>query len=464
MIYGISLIFSVLILSSLSLYFFLREEIRWSLIVILILGIGLRVYCSLDGRLNDWDERYHALVAKNMIEQPFKPMLYKNPVLPYDYKNWDSNHIWLHKQPLSLWLMSISISLFGTNVLAVRLVSIILSSLLILIIFGLGSTLFNKKVGLISAFLFAINGFVLEIGSGRASTDHVDLAFLFFITLAIWLSVIAAKRHSYLFAFLVGITIGLAILSKWLPALIVLPIWFLLAKYYRQTYTYILKTLLIIFGVALVISFPWQWYILHTFPIEANYEFAYNTRHFGEVLGTDESHFLYNIKHLRIKFGEYLYFPMLVLCVFVIKKWQLNYNYKFLMLWVWIFIPLIFFSFVKTKMPAYILLTLPALYLITAYVWYFFNHRYYKNKYFNVLYFILLFILPLRYSFERVKPFDYRISKSYDKQYDSKSIVFNDPYNIETMFFTDCYASYPYTPEQKIIDSLSNVGFKVIVK
>ncbi len=39
--------------------------------------------------LHDWDERYHALVAKNMIEQPFKPMLYKNPVLPYDYKDWD---------------------------------------------------------------------------------------------------------------------------------------------------------------------------------------------------------------------------------------------------------------------------------------------------------------------------------------------------------------------------------------
>jgi len=464
MIYGVALILSVLILSSIALYFFLKGQIRWSLIVTLILGIGLRVYCSLDGRLHDWDERYHALVAKNMIEQPFKPMLYKNPVLPFDYKNWDSNHIWLHKQPVPLWLMSLSIYLFGTNVLAVRLVSIIFSSLLILVIFDLGKELFNKKIGLISAFLFAINGFVLEIGSGRASTDHVELAFLFFTSIAIWFTVIGTKRQSYLFAFLVGITTGLAILSKWLPALIVLPIWFLLAMYCKQTYTFIIKTLLIICSITFFISFPWQWYILNTFPIEANYEYAYNARHITEVLGTDESHFLYNIKHLRIKFGEYLYFPMLVLCIFIIKKWRLPDNYKLLMFWVWIFIPLIFFSFVKTKMPGYILFTLPALYLITAYVWYFFNRKYYKNLYFKILSIILLFVLPLRYTFERVKPFNYRISRSYDEKYDTKSIVFNDPYNIETMFFTDCYASYPYAPEQKVIDSLNNAGFKVIVK
>ncbi len=182
---GVLLIISVLVLAIFVFYFYIKGNLTWALYITLILGVGLRVYCSLDGRLHDWDERYHALVAKNMKEHPLKPMLYKNPVLPYDYKDWSGNHIWLHKQPLSLWLISASIAMFGTNVMAVRLVSIILSSLLILLIYGIGKELFNRIVGLISAFLFAINGFVLEIGSGRAATDHVELIFLFFITFSV---------------------------------------------------------------------------------------------------------------------------------------------------------------------------------------------------------------------------------------------------------------------------------------
>jgi hypothetical protein len=155
---------------------------------------------------------------------------------------------------------------------------------------------------------------------------------------------------------------------------------------------------------------------------------------------------------------------MLVLCVFLFKKWDARYNFKLAMIWIWVFIPQIFFTFVKTKMPGYILFTVPALYLLSGYIWTFFNQKYHKNIYFKVLSFLVLFILPLRYTFERVKPFDYRFSRSYDEKYGANEIIFNDPYNIETMFFTDCYASYPYAPEQRVLDSLSNAGFKVVVK
>jgi 4-amino-4-deoxy-L-arabinose transferase-like glycosyltransferase len=461
---GILLIVGVLGLSSVVLYFFLKEKFTLALYITLVLGIGLRVYCALDGRLHDWDERYHALVAKNMVEQPFKPMLYKNPILPYDYKDWSGNHIWLHKQPLALWLMSKSISIFGLNVVAVRLVSIIFSSLLILIIFGIAKELFSKSVGTISAFLFTVNGFVLEIGSGRASTDHVDLTFLFFITLAAWFCILGSKRHSFIFSFFVGFAIGLAVLTKWLPALVIIPIWVLLNFHYKRSFTFILQTLCIISAMIFIISFPWQYYILQTFPIEAQYEFEYNTRHLSEVLGTDHSYFLYNLQHLRIKFGEYLYLPMVVLCVFLFKKWSSSYNFKLLTLWTWIFIPIIFFSFVKTKMPGYILFTVPALYILSAYVFVYFRRKLYNNLYFRSVAFILLFVLPLRYTFERIKPFENNFLNKYNENYDANTIVFNDPYNIETMFFTDCISSYPYVPDQNVIDSLRNTGVKIVIK
>ena len=80
-----------------------------ALFLLLLSGLLLRFYLSADFQLHEWDERYHALVAKNMIESPFKPMLYKNPVLPYNYQNWIENHVWLHKQPLPFWFMAASL-------------------------------------------------------------------------------------------------------------------------------------------------------------------------------------------------------------------------------------------------------------------------------------------------------------------------------------------------------------------
>ncbi|MCB0538920.1 MAG: hypothetical protein KDE33_15510, partial [Bacteroidetes bacterium] len=102
-------------------FFFLKQKYNYALLLLILAGITLRIYTSNDKYLHKWDERYHALVAKNMMEEPFVPKLYKNPVLNYDYKNWTGNHIWVHKQPFPLWSIALSFKLFGVNELALRL-------------------------------------------------------------------------------------------------------------------------------------------------------------------------------------------------------------------------------------------------------------------------------------------------------------------------------------------------------
>lgn len=102
---------------------------KWLLFFLLVIGFLLRLYTANDKYLHNWDERYHALVAKNMMTEPFAPKLYKNPVLDYDYRYWSSNHIWLHKQPFPLWCITLSFKLFGVNELALRLPSIFLTTL-----------------------------------------------------------------------------------------------------------------------------------------------------------------------------------------------------------------------------------------------------------------------------------------------------------------------------------------------
>jgi hypothetical protein len=40
-------------------------------------------YAQADPFLHNWDERFHALVARNLMHDPFKPMLIANPLAAY---------------------------------------------------------------------------------------------------------------------------------------------------------------------------------------------------------------------------------------------------------------------------------------------------------------------------------------------------------------------------------------------
>src|SRR5258705_2354757 len=95
LITGLLLIFISIIM------FQYKEDEKLSIILLLLGGLSVRIFTALlNPFLNMWDEQFHALVAKNMMNNPFEPMLYKNPVLAYSDMNWAAGHIWLHKQPL----------------------------------------------------------------------------------------------------------------------------------------------------------------------------------------------------------------------------------------------------------------------------------------------------------------------------------------------------------------------------
>ena len=129
----------------------------------------IRTDAACQRSLHTWDESYHALVAKNLIQQPWKPTLYRTPVLPYDLQDWTANHVWLHKPPGALWLMAASMALFGVNELALRAPSVLLSTLGVLLTFLIGRALFSERVGLLAAGFHAVNGFLVAIAAGGGS-------------------------------------------------------------------------------------------------------------------------------------------------------------------------------------------------------------------------------------------------------------------------------------------------------
>lgn len=448
-IQGSIVLISILGGCSLSLYFFQKDKIGIAFLVVLFLGFLLRVYCSQDPFLHEWDERYHALVAKNMMENPLKPTLYKNPILEYDYREWRENHVWLHKQPVPLWTIAISLKMFGAHAFAVRIPSILLSTLCIWFTFLIGKKMFNVRVGYWAAFFLMINGLVIEITTGRVTTDHIDLFFLFFIELGILLSLLFYENRKTYFLFLIGVSTGLAVLCKWLPALIVLPFFFIVNFDTKKIIALLGQSSIILLS-SILVFLPWQVYTSQSFPLEFWWEQSFNIRHFTEGLDGFGQPWWYFLDQARMVWNELIYLSFIGLVYFIFRR---RTNQSFWAILIWIILPYGFFSMAATKMQGYVLFTAPAIFIMQAVfveklieLW---KNRDGFLKWSSAALFIAIILLSIRFGMERIKPFSSfekpvwvkRIEKLEKKfEQSQKTIIFNEPKYVEVMFKYDCIA------------------------
>ena len=167
-----------------------------------------------------WDEGFHAVVARNLTKHPLKFTLYDQPWLPYNYKGWGENHIWLHKPPVAMWTIWFSHLIFGINTFALRLPSAISLVVTTWLTFRIASDLFDKRAGLIAAFLQAFNPFLFESIHGYRYSDHIDIALLLWVQVSCWFllrAIRTGKRRNYIVS---GVAMGVAYLSKSYLALI----------------------------------------------------------------------------------------------------------------------------------------------------------------------------------------------------------------------------------------------------
>jgi len=95
---------------------------------------------------------------------------------------------------LPLWTIALSMYLFGVNEIALRLPSVILTTIGIYLTYYIGTYFFDKRIGFLAAFFYSINGLIIEMSAGRVPTDHIDDFFLFFVELSIFLSILFAQK------------------------------------------------------------------------------------------------------------------------------------------------------------------------------------------------------------------------------------------------------------------------------
>jgi 4-amino-4-deoxy-L-arabinose transferase len=343
-----------------------KESIGLLVLFLGSLAFGIFI-ANLDPFLILWDEQYHALVAKNMMRTPLRPMLFVEPQFDFNYKNWTANNIWLHKQPLFLWQMALSLKLFGTSAFAVRIPSIIMHAIIPLFIYRIGRISLNKTSAYIGALIFAVAYFPLELVAGRYSTDHNDIAFLFYITASFWAWFEYQHSKKLKWLILIGVFSGGAILVKWLMGGLILFVWFVAKlttdkELWFRVKTY--RTLLISTAVCFIVFIPWQIYIHLNFPQEANYEYALMASHFSDSVeshtGGNFFHFTTGVKTL---YGSGVVIPILLLLgLGVMLKDLANKKYKVVVISSIVFVYL-FYSIAATKMIAFAIVVMPFVYL-----------------------------------------------------------------------------------------------------
>ncbi|MEI8204198.1 MAG: glycosyltransferase family 39 protein [Bacteroidota bacterium] len=480
---------SVVLLVASGCLFFLKRY-KLALMLLILAAIPLKYFIiSVDGFVNAWDESFHALVAKNMANFPLKPMLYKNPLIGYDFTSWTANHIWLHKQPLFLWQSAICIKIFGANEIAYRLPTFVLSILFIPVLYRMGVLLVSKATGYIAALFFVLSFFVNNLTSGRYPLAENDVIFMIYIGASCWayLEYLHSQKKHWLIW--IGVFAGFAVLTKWVVGLLVYSTWGAnLLLDYRKSKSDFFKSfipLLKSLGISLLLFIPWTLYTFIRFPQEAKYEFALNARHFTQVIESHAGNWKFHfdmMNQIYAPFNYYIILPILFIGIFLILKRSGRISIS-----LWIVLPLLFYSLAKTKMQSFTIIIFPFVVLMMGAV---FEMLYLKIKekmgYGISLMLAIYAFLLLGYNVFNVDQMQFEHSTQYlgnlprferihNKQEYPKlqaamqapienTALFNVPfpYNIDMMFYTDINA-YNIIPSSEQIWNLNKRGYVLYV-
>ncbi len=469
----------IIILVIISVYFqYIRKNTKVALFLLLFIGFFLRLFmASLDPFLQDWDERFHALVAKNLMNYPLKPMLRVNPIMPYKIEDWCCNHIWVHKQPLFLWQMALSMKLFGVNEIAMRLPSVIMGTISIFFIYDIAKKwVKNLDVAYLAALLFTVSYYQIELTSGRFALDQNDVAFSFYVTASIWAFIrYLNSNNNFKWAVIIGLFVGAAVLNKWLTGILIFGGWglFELLSFKGKINFNQWKPLIISITTSILVFLPWQLYIIKNFPVESSIMYEHNRRHIFEVVENHHGSIFFHFNQMSRAYGELflIFIPIGLFFIFTKKRESQKLTISLLAMVVVIFS---FFSFiVKTKMSAFT-------YPVNSIIWIFiasglvFSYKFFIKKTYTIMLFVTLI------SVFTLKPWEIIVNRLSDnvnrnakisntKIY--KSLDINDklkdrviinckPFEETELMFYQNVNAYHWYPDEKTLDSLLNRGYK----
>ncbi|WP_457622709.1 ArnT family glycosyltransferase [Persephonella sp.] len=203
--------------------------------------------------LNDvWipNEAFYAESAREMIE---------NKNLLDIYYNYEPR---FNKPPMTYWLVAISFLVFGISEFAVRLPIVLLALGSVYFTYKIGKELYSRNVGIVSAAVMAFS-FQFVINSRYASPE---IPLTFFFTATLYFFIAGYKRREWKYILLSYIFLGLTVLTKGYPYIIVIGgivfLYILIDKSFNvRDFLRELNFLKIYLGIPLVLIIGFSWYL-----------------------------------------------------------------------------------------------------------------------------------------------------------------------------------------------------------
>ncbi|MFT4757840.1 MAG: 4-amino-4-deoxy-L-arabinose transferase-like glycosyltransferase [Vicingaceae bacterium] len=470
-----------LIFGMMSLLLNHNGQIKFSILFLILAGACIMLQAiSYDNFLNVWDERFHALVSKNLTSNFLKPTLYNNVPFDFDHSGWDKEIIWLHKQPLFLWQMMLALKYFGLNEISVRLPSFLLIVFSIYPIYRIGYIWLSRSSGIVLSLLIISSNYIIELVAGRNATDHNDLVFFVYVSLSFWAWTEYQLKKNNAWLIVLGLLVGFAVLTKWLVGLIVFFGWSVTIIVYYKKNVLEIKKLLFTFFISAITFIPWQIYSLINYPVEAKKEMGYNSLHFFKALEGHRGEWNYHLNMFDALFGKYsLILFLLGILFFCFSRFS---NKRIGVFFIsMIFGVELFFGFAKTKMPSFtMILGIPILFFISFLFYrlekYFLRRNIPKAQFGLILIVFLLFFTKvdfkeLRQNHQITNSNNYQGIMTHNalqfKKFSHENpgtVVFNvkGRQYVEGMFYSNCLF-FNFYPSELQLNKCYEAGRKVII-
>lgn len=352
-----------------SVLFHFQGKHKVALVLLTLAALTLRLWaCFLDPFLNHWDEVFHGLVAKNMVTDPFKPMLFSEADMPVT-GNWSMLHIWLHKPPFFLWQIALSIGLFGAEPWAVRIPSALWMTALVPVTYRItllllmeAETRFKWNTAFGAALLTTFCFYIQELVSGATATEHNDAVFFACIACGSWAYLEYLRSGAYRWAILVGLFSACAMLTKWYFGAIVFLPWTIRLLSARPLGIEFQKWALAVSCLAVPVL-AWLIHITLRFPAEAAHEWSYKAQHFTIPMDGHAGPWHYHFDAIN----ELLYplnWWIVLLCIALLVKRITDRDKRIFIVSI-VLSTQVFFALAATKMMGYTMFLFP-LYLIAV--------------------------------------------------------------------------------------------------
>jgi 4-amino-4-deoxy-L-arabinose transferase-like glycosyltransferase len=283
------------------------------------------------------------------------------------------------KPPLSFWLSSASMKVFGMGEFAARLPSFLLGIVVSVMLWHLALRQRDRYYALI-AIVILNSSILFWVSSGAVMTDHSLLTATTICMVAFWRCMKSVGSSSRLWGYLFFAGLAMGLLAKGPVALLLsgIPVggWILVTGNWRNAW----QRIPWISGLLLTAALSLPWYWLAETKTPGFLEYFLVGEHWRRFLVPGWEGDLYGSAHLRPRGMIWLYWPACTLpwsIVVPLMCWRKRFRESvfqyfsrldkwMLYLLFWAVTPMLFFTMARNILPAYVLPGLPAFALLMA--------------------------------------------------------------------------------------------------